>query len=279
VTLLEARSQRVRPGLDDKVLTEWNGLMIATIAEAAAATGDAAWLADAERAATFLVDELRREDGRWLRSWQQDGGARHLAFAADHAALVDAFTRLAEATGRARWLDEARTTADALLDLFADEGGGFATTGRDGEALVARTKDVMDNATPAANTLAATSLLRLAALTGEDRYQRAAVEVLELLGELAAQHPSAFANLLAAAEMDAAGLTEVAVVGDEPDLVAVVQRAYRPNVVLAWGEPYPSPLWEARREGHAYVCRDYACRAPVSEAAALEEQLASERAG
>ena len=169
--LLDARAQRVRPGLDDKVLTEWNGLMIATLAEAAAATGDAAWLADAERAAGFLVDELRRDDGRWLRSWQQDGGARHLAFAADHAALVDAFTRLAEASGRARWIDEARTTADALLELFADEAGGFVTTGRDGEALVARSKDVMDNATPAANTLAASGLLRLAALTGEDRYR------------------------------------------------------------------------------------------------------------
>ena len=111
---------------------------------------------------------------------------------------------------------------------------------------MARSKDVMDNATPAANTLAASGLLRLAALTGEDRYRRAAVDVLELLGEVAAQHPSAFANLLAAAEMDAVGLTEVAVVGDAPELVAVVQRAYRPNVVLAWGEPYPSPLWEGR---------------------------------
>ena len=273
--LLAARAQRVRPGLDDKILTEWNGLMIATLAEAAAATGEAAWLADAEQAAGFLVDELRRDDGRWMRSWQQDGGARHLAFAADHAALVDAFTRLAEASGRARWIDEARTTADALLELFADEAGGFVTTGRDGEALVARSKDVMDNATPAANTLAASGLLRLAALTGEDRYGRAATDVLELLGEVSAQHPSAFANLLAAAEMGAVGLTEVAVVGDAPELVAVVQRAYRPNVVLAWGEPYPSPLWEGRDEGRAYVCRDYACRAPVTDPAGLQEQLAS----
>jgi uncharacterized protein YyaL (SSP411 family) len=274
VALLEARGQRVRPGLDDKVLTEWNALMIATLAEAAAATGDATWLAAAEQAAAFLVDELRRADGRWLRSWQHDGGARHLAFAADHAALVDAFTRLAEASGRARWIAEARAAADALIDLFRAEDGGFATTGRDGEALVARPKDVMDNATPAANTLAASALLRLAALTGEDRYHAAAEEVLELLGEVATEHPSAFAVLLAATEMDAVGLTEVAVVGDAPDLVAAVQRAYRPNVVLAWGEPYPSPLWEGRREGHAYVCRDYACRAPVTEPAALAAQLA-----
>src|SRR4051794_3254847 len=283
--LLAARSTRVRPGLDDKVLTEWNALMIASLAEAAAATGNADWLAAAERAASFLVDELR-PDGRWLRSWQADGGARHLAYAADHAELVDAFTRLAEASGRARWIDEARATADALLDLFRDDDGSFMTTGRDGEALVARSKDVMDNATPAANTMAAVALLRLGALTGEARYQRAAQDVLELLGELAGSVPSAFANLLAAAEMDAVGLTEVAVVGDAPELVAAVQAAYRPNVVLAWGEPYASPLWEGRalpsseeRGGRAYVCRDYACQAPVSDAAALEAQLAGPPAG
>jgi uncharacterized protein YyaL (SSP411 family) len=274
--LLAARSTRVRPGLDDKVLTEWNALMISSLAEAAAATADAGWLSAAEQAATFLCDELRPE-GRWLRSWQSDGGARHLAYAADHAALVDAFTRLAEASGRARWIEEARSTADALLDLFRDDDGSFMTTGRDGEALVARSKDVMDNATPAANTMAAVALLRLGALTGEARYQRAAEDVLELLGELAGSVPSAFANLLAAAEMDAVGLTEVAVVGDAPELVAAVQAAYRPNVVLAWGEPYPSPLWEGRDEGRAYVCRDYACQAPVTETGALEAQLAGPR--
>jgi uncharacterized protein YyaL (SSP411 family) len=274
--LLAARSTRVRPGLDDKVLTEWNALMIASLAEAAAATADAGWLSAAEQAATFLTEELR-PDGRWLRSWQSDGGARHLAYAADHAALVDAFTRLAEASGRARWIDEARTTADALLGLFRDDDGSFMTTGRDGEALVARSKDVMDTATPAANTMAAVALLRLGALTGVARYQRAAEDVLELLGELAGSVPSAFANLLAAAEMDAVGLTEVAVVGDAPQVVAGVQAAYRPNVVLAWGEPYPSPLWEGRQGGRAYVCRDYACQAPVTETGALEAQLAGPR--
>jgi uncharacterized protein YyaL (SSP411 family) len=273
--LLAARAERVRPGLDDKVLTEWNALMIGALAEAGAGAGEPAWVDAAEAAAEFLVAELRREDGRWLRSWQADGGARHLAFASDHAALVDAFTRLAEATGRARWIAEASATADALLDLFADEGGGFATTGRDGEALVARSKDVMDGATPAANTMAASALLRLGALTGSDRYRDAAIDVLELLGTLAGQHPSAFAHLLGAVEMDAVGLTEVAVVGSAPELVSVVQRAWRPNVVLAWGEPYPSPLWEGRADGHAYVCRDYACQAPVTEATALEAQLSS----
>ncbi len=272
--LFEARATRVRPGLDDKVLTEWNGLMLATLAEAAAATGDQAWLEAAVQAGDFLLASLRRDDGRWMRSWQADGGARHLAFAADHAALVDAFTRLAEATGQARWIEAARSTADALLDLFwDDDGGGVFTTGHDGEQLIARNKDLLDNATPGANSLTAVALLRLAALTGDERYGRHASAVLSLLGPVVGQHPTAFAHLLGAVDMADAGPTEVVVVGDRPDLVQAVQRGYRPTTVLAWGEPYPSPLWEGRRPGHAYVCRDYACQAPVDSVEALAALL------
>jgi uncharacterized protein len=98
--LLEDRSTRVRPGLDDKVLTEWNALMISALAEAGAALGEQAWVDAATGAADFLLAELRRADGRWLRAWHPEGGARHLAYAADHGALLDAFLRLAEATGR-----------------------------------------------------------------------------------------------------------------------------------------------------------------------------------
>ena len=272
--LFEAREHRIRPGLDDKVLTEWNGLMLATLAEAAAATGNSGWLDAAVVNGRFLLDRLRRADGRWMRSWQADGGARHLAFAADHAALVDAFTRLAEATGQATWITAARETADALLDLFSDEAGaGFFTTGNDGEQLIARSKDLMDNATPGANSLAANALLRLAALTGEDRYRRRGEAILALLGPVAGQHPAAFANLLAAVDMVDAGITEIAIVGDLGDLVAAVHVRYLPNAVLAWGEPYPSPLWHERERGKAYVCRDYACQRPVDSVEDLLGQL------
>ena len=133
--------------------------------------------------AEFLLANLRRADGRWLRSWQADAGAKHLAYATDHGALVDAFTRLAEATGEARWIAEARAAADALLDLFwDDERGGVFTTGHDAEALITRTKDLMDNATPGANGLAAVGLLRLAALTGDDRYRERGLDIVRLLG-------------------------------------------------------------------------------------------------
>ncbi len=280
--LLDERDGRPRPGLDDKVLTEWNGLMLSVLAEAAGATGTAGWLVDAIETAEFLCTRLRRSDGRWLRSWQGDedglGRAQHLAYAADHAALLDAFTRLAEVSGQARWITEARALADSLLDLFWDDDrGGVFTTGRDAEALVTRPKDLLDNATPSANSLAAVGLLRLAALTGDARYESRAHDILRLLGGPAGSHPTALGHLLTAVDLAVHGITEVAITGDRPDLARVVLEAYRPDVVLAWGERYDSPLWEGRDEqgdeGRAYVCRDYACRAPVGDPAALAEQL------
>ena len=160
--LFEARELRPRPGLDDKVLTEWNALMISALAEAGALLDRPDWIDAAATAGDFLRLELRRPDGRWFRSWHADGdpAARHDALAADHACLVDAFTRLAEATGERRWIDEARSVADTMLDHFWDvDQGGLFTTPDDGEALVARQKDLFDNATPSANSTAAMSCM------------------------------------------------------------------------------------------------------------------------
>ncbi len=274
--LLEARSTRIRPGLDDKVLTEWNALMLAALAEAGAAMARTDWLDAARANAEHLLGRLRRDDGRWQRSWQADGGARHDALAADHAALVEAFIALAMATGEARWITEARATADTMLDHFWDpSNGGLFTTADDGEALIVRQKDLMDNATPAANSLAATGLIRLAALTGEARYQHQADQILQLVGGVVEGAPTAFGRLLAAVDMRRAGVTEIAVVGDRPDLVAAVHARYLPNAVLAWGEPYASPLWDGRRDGWAYVCRDYACQAPVDSVDAADRPARS----
>jgi len=274
LALLEARSHRVRPGLDDKVLTEWNAYVVSALAEAGAAMGRADWVATAADIAGFLLANLRRDDGRWLRAWQADAGARHLAYATDHGALLDAFTRLAEATGEARWIDEARAVAAALLDLFwDDERGGVFTSGRDAEALVARPKDLMDNATPSANGLAAVGLLRLAALTDDARLREAGEAVVALLAPLAVQHPTAFGHGLHAVDLLVRGTTEVVVAGDRPDLVAVAQQRFAPSQVLAWGERYPSPLWEGREDGRAYVCRHYACQLPATTPEDLRAQL------
>ena len=274
--LLAARERRPRPGLDDKVLTEWNALMLSALAEAAGAFGRADWLQAAIDCGEFLLRELRRPDGRWHRSWQADGAprARHAALAADHACLVDAFTRLGEASGEARWTAAAVECADVLLDHFWDPvNGGLFTTPDDGERLVVRQKDVTDSATPSANSSAAAALTRLAALTGEARYAHHADQILRLLAPLVGQAPSAFANALSAAELRRSGVTEVVVAGHRPDLVDVVRARWRPGVVLAWGERFDSPLWHERRDGFAYVCRDFACLAPTDDAAELERQL------
>ena len=272
--LFAARAERVRPGLDDKVLTEWNALMLAAVAEAGAALGREDWLDAARANAELLLTRLRRPDGRWQRSWQADGGARHDALAGDHAALVEAFVAFAQATGEARWIDEARAVADTMLDHFWDvDNGGLFTTADDAEALIVRQKDLLDNATPAANSMAATGLLRLAALTGEQRYRHQSEQILQLVGGVVGGAPTAFGRLLAAVDMLRAGVTEIAVVGDRPDLLAAVRSRYLPNAVLAWGEPYDSPLWQDRHAGFAYVCRDYTCQVPADSAEVLAGQL------
>ena len=275
VLLLDARGRRNRPGLDDKVLTEWNAMFLAALAEAAAALGRPDWLQAAVANGEFLVRSLRSGRGTWHRSWQADGGARHDAIAADYAQLVDAFTRLGEATGQARWTQLARDCAEQLLDRFWDaERGGVFTTADDVEALVVRQKDVFDNATPSANSATAVGLYRLAALTGETRYSNHADRILKLLGRIAPNSPAAFANLLVAVTMRLHGLGEIVIVGDRPDLVAEVQRRFLPYGVLAWGEPFESPLWQGRRDGYAYVCRDYACMLPADSVDALRDRLA-----
>ncbi|HET7489121.1 MAG TPA: thioredoxin domain-containing protein [Acidimicrobiales bacterium] len=272
--LFEARQRRVRPGLDDKVLTEWNAMFLSALAEAAAALGREDWLEAAVGSAEFLLESLRRDDGRWLRSWQREGGARHLAYAVDHAWLVDAFTRLAEATGEARWIGHAQAAAQALVSLFADpDRAGFFTAGQDAEQLIVRQKDLFDGATPSANAVAAVALERLAALTGERPLAERAEALLEGMAPLLDQHPTAFTHLLAAADLTVHGVSEVVVAGKRPDLVAAVQRRYEPGVVLAWGERYDSPLWEGRADGLAYVCRDFACQLPASTPEELIAQL------
>ena len=274
--LLAARSQRRRPGLDDKVLTEWNALFLSSLAQAAAVFGRRDWLDAAVANGEFLLRELRGANGRWFRSWQADGTprARHAALAADHAALVDAFTRLAEATGEARWINAAVATAETMLEWFWDpDHGGLYTTAEDAEALVVRQKDIADGATPSANSSAAIALFRLGALTGEQRYTNQADRILQLLAGQTAKSTSQFSNALVATDLRRRGITEVVVVGDRPDLVRLAHSIWRPDTVLAWGEPYDSPLWHERSDGFAYICREYACQAPQDTVQGFAETL------
>ncbi len=264
--LFEHRSLRVRPGLDDKVLTEWNAMWAAALAEAGLVLGRPDWVDSAARTVAFLHAALRRDDGRWLRAWQRDGGARHLAVANDVAWVVEACTRLAEATGSAVWVTRAAEAAAQLLERHEDPaGGGVFTVASDGEQLLARQKDVYDGATPSANSVAASALLRLGALTGESHWTEAGARVLKALGPLLAVAPTAATGAASATLTVLGGPIEVVVTGSRPDLVAAAVKPFRPDRVVAWGERYPGPLWEGRDEdGVAYVCRGYACDRPVT---------------
>jgi uncharacterized protein YyaL (SSP411 family) len=278
--LLEARSRRVRPGLDDKCLTAWNALMISTLAEAGAVLGRSDYLEAAVRSATFVMVDLGGADGRLLRTWK-DGRARIPAYLEDHAFLVQALIDLYEATGDPRWYGEAVAVADTMIERFADpEHGGFFTTASDQATLAARRKDLDDSPIPSGNSAAAFGLLRLALLSGEGRYEEYALGVLRLLFPLGVRHPLGFGHLLAAADFYVAPVKEVAIVGprDEADaLVRVVRDAYRPHLVLATGPSDGVPLLDGRGtvDGHAaaYVCEHFVCQAPVTTVAELAAAL------
>jgi len=274
--LAASRRGRPQPAIDDKVLTEWNAMFAATLAEAAAATGNDLWAGRAEAVMEFLFDRLRQPgDGRWLRSWQ-GGRARHLALAADLSWVVDACTRVAELTGRARWTERAAEVADRLLADFwdgsADGTGGLFTTAHDAEELIVRGKDLVDGATPSANSCAAGALLRLGALTGVDRYRTAGVRIIELAAPYLSSRPGAVAYLAATVGLVDDG-AELVVAGDRPDLLAVIRRRWLPSAVLAWGDRTASPLWTGRLDGLAYLCRGFSCRLPTDDPDTLAGQL------
>ena len=281
--IFEARKKRKRPLLDDKILTEWNAMMAASLIEAANLLGRKDWLEKAEQNCEFLFRELRISDlengsSRWMRSWQHDGlpRARHRALACDLAHLVDAFTRLAEATGKAIWISRSiEVTKQLLADYWDEKNGGFFTVAADAEQLIVRQKDLLDNATPSANSVAANALLRLGALTGDEKFSRYAHEILRLFTRIAETAPSAFGNLLHAVYLLNKGVTEIAITGDKPELIDLVKQSWLPTAVLTYGEPFESPLWKDRRPGFAYVCQNYVCSAPVSTVDQLREALAS----
>jgi len=287
-TLRRARSERVRPALDDKRLTSWNALMICALAETGAVLhahgeeGAERYLDGARTCARFLLDVMRDDRGRLLRTFNR-GQARLPAYLEDHAFLVEALLVLYEATFEPEWFSAARSLADTMIEHFADdERGGFFSTADDHERLLTRRKDLEDAPIPAGASSAALGLLRLAALTGEHEYERRGVGALRLAHELAPRHPAAFGHLLQALELHLARVQEVAIVGPEADaLAAVVRRRLRPHVVLA-GTTTPTdagavPLLAGRGlvEGRtaAYVCENFSCRRPVCEAAELEALL------
>ena len=271
--LFAARDLRPKPFRDDKAIASWNGLMLAALAEAGRRLERDDWI-DAGRAlAEFLLGPLS-SGGRLHRTWR-DGVAKGTGYLEDYANVAHGLVELHVATGELRWLEESRRLALLAVELFADdERGGFFLTPSDGEQLVARQKDVDDNPTPSGNSMLAFVLLRLARIWGDDDLERRAVGVLRLVRDVVARAPSAFGWALCALDLYLAPPRELAIVGGpDSDVARAALRGFDPNAVVAFGPADGVPLLEGKAlvdgKPAVYVCERFACRAPVTDPAAL----------
>jgi uncharacterized protein len=294
--LLSVRATRIRPGTDDKVLTSWNGFMLATLAEAARVLESGSLLPNSDqqagrfhkmatRSAEFLLKELR-PNGKLKHSWRE-GKTTNEVFLEDYAALILGLLELYQTDFNNKWFASAKELTDEMIELFEDPNGGFFDTAKDGERLLLRPKDVQDNATPSGNALACEALLKLAEFTGEGKYRDLAEKSLWLVVGMAARYPTAFGRWLSAADMALGNTKQVAVVHeaggqDEAEqLIRVVQSQFRPNLIVA-ASAYPPPakaptLLQDRplQNGKptVYVCEGFVCKQPVTTISALRELL------
>ena len=287
--LLAVRARRVRPGTDDKILTAWNGLMLASIAEAARVLPNveqqtALLQKAAVRNAEFLLSELR-PNGQLRRAWR-NGTTTDAVFLEDYAALILGLLELYQTDFNNKWFKSAVELMDEMIVKFSDSEGGFFDTPNDGETLLIRPKDITDNATPSGNALACEALLKLAAFTDNGKYRDLAEQALALIGESALRHPLGFARWLSAAENALGNTKQVAVLGEAGEenferMLKVIRAEYRPGVVVAASSHPPQkdapallherPLINGRAT--AYVCEGFVCKQPATEEDVLGKQL------
>ncbi|HLI44105.1 MAG TPA: thioredoxin domain-containing protein [Acidimicrobiales bacterium] len=278
--LLARRAARVPPGLDDKVLVEWNAMTCSVLAEAAAATGSARYGALAERALAVLLEARARNGGVTPRSVRFDGGPQVPGFAGDVAWLLDALVRQFELTGASRVIDECRSVAAELLAEFVDPGSGAVhTTRRQSSPPIVRAVESTDGVIPAASSVAGIALARLGALTGDVEAAAAAESIVAALAELVRSAPTAVPELLHAAALVAEGPVEIVAIGRAESLLAALRRRLLPEAVFAWAPAGAGngsaglALFDGRVEEAVYVCRRGECRLPAYDLAGAEAEL------
>jgi uncharacterized protein YyaL (SSP411 family) len=268
--LLLARSQRVQPACDDKVVAAWNGLAVAALAECGALLDRPDWVAAAVRCADLLL-ELHLVDGRLRRTSRLGVVGANAGVLDDYALVAEGLLVLHQVTGERRWLQAAEALLAVVLERFADpRTGSFFDTADDAETLVRRPQDPADGPSPSGAAAAAGALLTYAALTGSTAHRDAATAALAALAPLAERQPRFAGHALAVAEALAAGPVEVALVG-RGDLEGLARMTPSPGAVVVAGD---SPLTDDRPAGAAYVCRGFVCEAPTTDAAVLARQLA-----
>jgi uncharacterized protein YyaL (SSP411 family) len=286
-TLFDIRERRIKPGRDEKTLTAWNGLMLASFAEGGAILKRDDYLKVAEANAEFILSNMQH-DGLLLRTYK-DGEAKLNGYLEDYASLIEGLISLYEATGTLKWIENAIRLADKMIEEFWDEqDGGFFFTGKSHEQLIVRSKDFMDNATPSGNSVAAFALQKLALLTGNETYQRHATTILRLLADQIRRYPSAYSWALCATDFYLSKPKEVAIVGEHGEsslagFMCSFWEKYLPNRVLALGgADYERaekliPLLANRRTNsgsRAYVCEAYTCQKPAETPDEFADQLA-----
>ena len=288
--LYDVRAKRVWPGRDEKVLTAWNGLMVAAFAQAGAAFDEPKYVAAATAAADYLLKNLRFADGRLFRTAGVGQPAKLSGYLEDYAFLADALVALYEACFEPRYLTAAAELADVIVRHFADPAGpGFFFVADDHERLIARTKDLHDGSTPSGNAMAVTALLRLAKLLDRRDLAEKAEATLHGFRSVMAEHPLGSGQMLVALDFHLGPVDEIAVVGaakadDTRRVLAAVRRAFRPNRVVAFHDPAAGPPPEAipllrdrpavNGAATVYVCRDFVCRVPLVAPEAVEQAFA-----
>jgi len=274
-TLLALRQQRIRPFRDEKVLTAWNGLMIAALARGSAVTGEQRWLIAAVRAAGFVREHLTTPAGRLLRSFHH-GVAAVPAFLEDHACLLWGLIELHQATLNPLWLQQALSLADAMLTLFASDGGGLYDTGADAEQLPLRRLNAYDGIFPSGNSLAAFALFRLGRIADEPRWLQAGEDVVRAFMGTIKRQPRASLLMLAAAGYHRDPETIVTLVGARErlgELLHTVHQSYLPGLALRYGGDGSGAFSAMDGQPTAYVCAGGSCRPPVTDANVLGKLL------
>ncbi|MBI4352503.1 MAG: thioredoxin domain-containing protein [Candidatus Omnitrophica bacterium] len=288
--LLEERSKRPAMHLDDKILTDWNGLMISSFAFAACVLDDARYGTAAVKAADFVWEKLRDKEGRLLHRYRE-GEAGIPAHLDDYAFLILGYLSVYEATFDETWLFRARELANQMLESFWDEKqGGFFLTSSRGERLIARPKEVYDGAVPSGNSAAALDLLRLYHLTGDRKFLEHAQKIFLTFSEEIASQPNAYPQMLIALDFAFGPVKEIVIAGEEkdPQVLAMVREAHAhflPNKILLRhrsGEagkgietfaPFVKECTAVDGKATAYVCQNYTCGLPVREAKELGKVL------
>jgi uncharacterized protein YyaL (SSP411 family) len=292
--LFLAREKRVRPGRDDKIIVAWNGLMIDAMARAGAALNEPEYVITASEAASYILSRMRLEGGKLLHT-ARAGSAKLDAYLDDYASLANALVSLYEASFNERWIDDAASLMDVVLDKFADPaGGGFFYTASDHERLITRTKELTDSSTPSGNALAATALLRLGKLLGRMDYLEAAANTLATAVPLLERAPMAAGQMLLALDRHLGPSHELVIVGDlsrddTKSAIAAMQSRFLPRAVIA-ARDSTSPDDTATRSSRLdelfagkqsrtgepvlYICQNFACDEPAIGLEAIKEKLA-----